>query len=65
MGLYLDHLEPIDKYVHTPPQLPRKLFPIPDKWAKSLTVFRPKRRKNRWLPFGAAHTCMAYIRERL
>ena len=46
MGLYLNHLEPIDEYVHTPPSLPRKLYPIPDKWETSLTVFRPKRRKN-------------------
>ena len=54
MGLYVIHLEPIDKYVHTPPWLPRKLYPIPVKWPKSLTVFRPNGAKT--LPFGAAHT---------
>ena len=31
------------------------------KRAKSISVFRPKRRKT--LPFGAAHTLMAYVRE--
>ena len=30
MGLYVIHLELIDKYVHTPPWLPRKLYPIPE-----------------------------------
>lgn len=30
MGLFLIHLEPIDKYVDTPPWLARKLYPIPD-----------------------------------
>ena len=46
MGLFLIHLEPIDKYVHTPSKT------IPDsrpKWANSVTVFTPKRRKNHTL----------------
>ena len=39
MGLYVIHLEPIDKYVHTPPWLPRKLYPIPDQNGQSLKPF--------------------------
>ena len=47
MGSYVIHLEPIDNYVLYTTVAPSKT--IPDsrpKWAKSLTVFRPKRRKN-------------------
>ena len=36
MGLYLIHLKPIYKYVHTPPWLPQKLYPIPDQNEQSL-----------------------------
>ena len=49
VGLYLSYsftIEPIDNYVHTPPLLPKKLYPIQrTKWAKSTTVFE-KRCKN-------------------
>ena len=48
------------------PVVPSKT--IPDsrtKWAKCRPVFRPKRLKNKYIyiPFGAAHTYMAYIGE--
>ena len=50
MGLFLFSLGPIDKYVHTPPQLPRKLHPIPDQDGRSLyPYFRLKRCKNHTL----------------
>ena len=43
-GLFLIQLEPIDKYVHTPPKVPRKLYPIPDQSLYPFS-FRPKRLK--------------------
>ena len=58
----LIHLE-LDKYVHTLPQFPRKLYPIPDQNGQSVyrPVFRPKGRKTP--PIGVAHTYIAYIKE--
>ena len=46
------------------PVVPSKT--IPDsrtKWAKCRPVFRPKRLKNIYISFGAAHTYMGYVRE--
>ena len=44
MVLFLVHSEPIGKYIHsTPPCISLDFRP---KWAKSITVFKPKRRKN-------------------
>ena len=40
-GLFLIQLEPIDKYVHTPPKVPLKLYPIPDQSLYPFS-FRPK-----------------------
>ena len=53
-----------DNYVHTLPIVPPKtITDSRPKWAKCTPVFRPKRPKA--LPFGAAQTYMAHIRDRL
>ena len=57
---YSSGIETISTFIHS--VVPSKT--IPDsrpKWAKSVTVFRPKRAKT--LLDGAAHTYMAYIRK--
>ena len=46
---------------HTPAVSPKTIPNSKPKWAKSIPIFRPKRRKNSTV--GAAHTYMAYIRE--
>ena len=44
------------------PIVPSKTIPdFRPKWAKFIPVFRPKGTKT--LPFGAAHTYIAYIRD--
>ena len=62
MGLFLIQLGAIGKYVHTPPKVPRKLYPIPDQNGRSLYSFSDQN-DSKLTPFGAAHTDMAYIRE--
>ena len=53
-------IETISTFIHS--VVPSKTIPdFRPKWAKSVTVFRPKRAKT--LPDGAAHTYMAYIRK--
>ena len=59
IGLFLIQLEPTDKYVHTPPQVPRKLYPNPDQNGQSLYQFTAQN-GSKSIPLGAAHTYMAY-----
>ena len=51
-----------DEYVHTLLYFPRKPYPIPDQNEQHLYLFS-HRNGAKTIPFGAAHTYMAYIRE--
>ena len=55
-------IDRINIQFHTLPWFPRKPNPIPDQNGQSLHPFSDQKGP-KTLPFGAAHTYMAYIRE--
>ena len=59
--LFLSVIWPINTFIHSCSSLENHTL-FQTKWAHSIPVFRPKRRKKPY-PDGAAHTYIAYIRE--
>ena len=60
MSLFLSYSFGIEtkKNVHTLPQFPGKLYPIPDQNGQNVYPFLD-RKGAKTIPFGAAHTYMA------